>query len=69
VSVGDMVEECLTNIREALQAHFAGIREDGDSIPDPVSLVDCVDIPLAEPAHPPAKSSKTRTSQRLARAS
>ena len=46
VSVGDTVEECMINIREALQAHFAGMREDGDAIPDPVSLVDYVEVPI-----------------------
>jgi predicted RNase H-like HicB family nuclease len=46
VSVGDTVEECMINIREALQVHFAGMREDGDRIPDPVSLVEYVDIPV-----------------------
>ncbi len=46
VSVGDTVDECMTNIREALQVHFEGMREDGDNIPDPVSLVDYVEIPV-----------------------
>lgn len=46
VSVGDTVEECLTNIREALQLHFDGMREDGDRIPDPLSLVDYVEVPM-----------------------
>jgi predicted RNase H-like HicB family nuclease len=47
VSVGDTVEECLANIREALQAHLAGMHEDGDRAPDPVSLVDYVDVTMA----------------------
>jgi len=46
VSVGDTVEECLANIREAIQIHFAGMREDGDKIPDPLSLVDYVEVPM-----------------------
>jgi predicted RNase H-like HicB family nuclease len=44
VSVGDTVEECLVNIREALQTHLAGMHEDGDRAPDPVLLVDYVDV-------------------------
>lgn len=46
VSVGDTVEECLANIREALLFHFEGMREDREPIPDPVSLVDYVEVPL-----------------------
>jgi predicted RNase H-like HicB family nuclease len=49
VSVGDTVEECLTNIREALQLHFNGMHEDADKIPDPLSLVDYVDVPMGVP--------------------
>ena len=43
VSVGDTVQEALANIRQALSQHFAGMREDGDPSPDPVTHVAYVD--------------------------
>ena len=51
VSAGATVEETLTNIRDALQFHFDGMREDGESIPDPQTLVDYVDIPIGQSAN------------------
>jgi predicted RNase H-like HicB family nuclease len=50
VSAGSTVEETLVNIREALLFHFDGMREDGDPLPDPQTLVDYVDVPIAQPA-------------------
>lgn len=32
-SVGQAVEEVMTNMKEALQLHFEGMAEDGDPIP------------------------------------
>jgi predicted RNase H-like HicB family nuclease len=46
VSVGDTVEETLSNMREALRFHFEGMIEDGDPIPDPQTLCDYVDVEL-----------------------
>jgi predicted RNase H-like HicB family nuclease len=50
VSAGKTVEEALANIREALSFHFDGMREDGQPLPDPQSLVDYVDIPIGQSA-------------------
>jgi predicted RNase H-like HicB family nuclease len=50
VSAGKTVEETVANIREALLFHFDGMREDGQSLPDPQTLVDYVDIPIGQPA-------------------
>ena len=47
VAVGDTVQEALANIREALEFHFEGMREDGEPIPDPASLVDYVEVNTA----------------------
>ncbi len=33
VSTGDTVEQTVTNMREAIELHLAGIAEDGDPIP------------------------------------
>jgi predicted RNase H-like HicB family nuclease len=51
VSAGATIEETLANIREALQFHFDGMREDGQAIPDPQTLVDYVDVPIGQPAN------------------
>jgi predicted RNase H-like HicB family nuclease len=49
VSTGDTVAQALSNIREALEFHFDGMREDGLPIPDPQTLVDYVDVPVSSP--------------------
>jgi predicted RNase H-like HicB family nuclease len=46
VATGKTVQETLTNLRDALDYHFEGMREDGDRIPDPETLVDYVDVTL-----------------------
>jgi predicted RNase H-like HicB family nuclease len=46
VSTGKTVEQTLANLREALEFHFEGMREDGDTIPDPETLVDYIDVGL-----------------------
>jgi predicted RNase H-like HicB family nuclease len=45
VATGASVEETETQIREAIEFHIAGLREDGVSIPQPSSRVDYVDVP------------------------
>ena len=42
VAVGDTIEETQAAIREAIRFHLAGLREDGDPIPEPVTVVDYV---------------------------
>ncbi len=44
VAVGDTVEEVEPLMREAIELHLAGMREDGDPIPPPVALVKYVDV-------------------------
>ena len=64
VAVGDTVQEALANIREALEFHFEGMRDDGAAIPDPASLVDYVEVNTASPsanAAPTARSPRNRT--------
>jgi predicted RNase H-like HicB family nuclease len=50
VSAVRTVDEALSNIREALIFHFDGMREDGDALPDPQTLVDYVDVPVGQSA-------------------
>lgn len=38
ISAGDTVEETLAHFREALEMHLEGIAEDGDPLPEPVSI-------------------------------
>ncbi len=44
VATGASVEEVEREIREAIELHLEGIREDGDSIPPPSSSVQYVEI-------------------------
>ena len=37
VSVGDTLEEMKANIREALEFHFEGMLEDGETLPEPTA--------------------------------
>ena len=44
VAVGDTVEEVQQLMREAIELHLAGMREDGDPISPPVVQVNYVDV-------------------------
>ena len=43
-AVGDTREETLHNFQDALSAHFEAMREVGEPIPKPNSLVDYVEV-------------------------
>ncbi|OAI44498.1 hypothetical protein AYO38_02190 [bacterium SCGC AG-212-C10] len=49
IAVGDTVEETIREITSAITAHFSIMAEFGDPIPEPVSLVDYVDVELTVP--------------------
>jgi predicted RNase H-like HicB family nuclease len=44
VATGLTVEETERNLREAIELHIEGMREDGLEVPDPSSVVDYVEI-------------------------
>lgn len=44
VATGMTVEETEQQIREAMEFHIRGLREDGLSIPEPTSRVDYVEV-------------------------
>ena len=44
VATGSTIEEVETEIREAIELHLDGLREDGLPIPPPVSRVDYVEV-------------------------
>ncbi len=44
VATGQTIEETEQQIREAIDLHLRGMREDGLPIPEPSSSVDYVDI-------------------------
>jgi len=46
VATGKTVEETEQQIREAIEFHLRGMREDGLPIPRPVSHVDYIDVPV-----------------------
>ena len=47
VAVGDSEEEVRALIREAIEFHLDGMREDGEPIPQPASRVEYVKVPVA----------------------
>lgn len=44
IATGSTVEEVESQIREAIEFHLEGMREDGAPIPPPASRVEYVDI-------------------------
>jgi predicted RNase H-like HicB family nuclease len=44
VATGAMVEKAEARIREDIEFHLDGMREDGMAVPEPVSRVDYVDV-------------------------
>jgi predicted RNase H-like HicB family nuclease len=44
VATGRSVEEAEAQIREAIEFHIEGLREDGAPIPEPASRVEYVDV-------------------------
>ena len=44
IATGATVQEVEQNIREAIEMHLAGMREDGEPIPLPSSQVEYVDV-------------------------
>lgn len=44
VATGQTIEETEQQIREAIDLHLRGMREDGSPIPEPSSSVDYVEI-------------------------
>ena len=44
VATGATIEEAESQIREAIEFHIEGMREDGLAIPQPASRVEYVDI-------------------------
>jgi predicted RNase H-like HicB family nuclease len=47
VAAGETREEVLTLIREAIEFHLEGLREDGQPIPKPSSSSEVVDVKVA----------------------
>jgi predicted RNase H-like HicB family nuclease len=45
VATGATVEETERRLREAIEVHLDGLRQDGLSIPEPSSVVDYVELP------------------------
>lgn len=46
IATGTTVEETESLLREAIELHLEGMREDGLPIPEPSSLVDYLDVPV-----------------------
>jgi len=44
ISTGADFDDAERNIREAIQLHLKGIREDGEPIPEPTSFVRAIEV-------------------------
>ena len=51
VTTGATREEVLRNMREAIEFHLQGMREDGEAIPTPNSDPAWVDVTIPAPTH------------------
>jgi predicted RNase H-like HicB family nuclease len=47
VTVGDTLAETEANIREAIAGHIAVLKDFGDVVPQPTTLTEYIEIPLA----------------------
>ena len=47
IAAGESREEALTLIREAIEFHLEGLKEDGQSVPDPSSSSEVVEVEAA----------------------
>jgi predicted RNase H-like HicB family nuclease len=47
VATGKSVAQTLSNLREALVMHFEGMRADGETVPDPTTLCDYIDLKVS----------------------
>lgn len=47
VAAAETREEVVRLIREAIEFHLQGLREDGDPIPEPISDLDYVEVQIA----------------------
>ncbi len=47
ITTGKTLEETKVNIREAIHGHLETMREDGDPIPEPTSLVGEIEVTTA----------------------
>ena len=47
ITTGRTVEEIERNIREAIELHLEGLREDGEPIPEPHTAVTYVELQVA----------------------
>jgi predicted RNase H-like HicB family nuclease len=46
IATGATIEETESLLREAIDLHLEGMREDGVPIPEPSSVVDYLDVPV-----------------------
>ena len=44
VAVGETHEEAMQLIREAIETHIESLRENGELVPEPHSLVETIDV-------------------------
>jgi predicted RNase H-like HicB family nuclease len=44
ITTGATVEETLANMREAIELHLEGMREDGDPIPEPSATAAVIQV-------------------------
>lgn len=50
IAAGETKEEVLTLIREAIEFHLEGLKQDGQPIPVPASTSELVEVEVAQPS-------------------
>ncbi|MBI3974065.1 MAG: type II toxin-antitoxin system HicB family antitoxin [Chloroflexi bacterium] len=49
IATGDTLDEVRQMMKEALEFHFEGMREDGEATPEPTTTVDYVEVNVPDP--------------------
>lgn len=47
VATANTLEEIIQLMREGIEIHLKGMREDGDPIPEPSTVVDYIEVPAS----------------------
>lgn len=60
IATGKTVKATAENLREALEFHFEGMVEDGEAIPEPIVVVDYIEVEVPTKTKPASARPRTR---------
>jgi len=64
IASGSTVEETAANLRDALEFHFEGMAEDGETIPEPEAIAEYIEV--AVPTKTKPSTSRVRPRKKVA---